>query len=594
MGDWVFTEVSVAGAPPVFFCVDPPAGGAVGAWFLEHDWIDEPVQRVFLGLIEPGLRVLDLGSHLGTFALPAARLGAHVLAVDASPSQVELLRAAARHNGFDQLEVVNCAVSDGELPIKFVEDSIHGHVVSEGEDYEPLWDDYARAIDVPVATVDELLDRHGWDRVDVIKMDIEGCETVALAGMRRLHGRGCRPLMVFECNGHALPLFGSSPCELRDRVERLGYELLFIDHLRPGTLVEASAEGVQSEAVCDYLAYVSRPDGLARRWKIEPQLDRETIVTRVLDSAASEGYGYRRYAARLLADGPPWLREEPETGAGLRALAQDLDPRVRTAVDPDRESSWAVEHALTPEPPARGLPPALRVWAQGVSVSRSDQLLLENAWFRVRAGQLVGIVSENVAAGSGVLRVLAGRERPATGKLEVRGRAVLLASLGDALEGGLTVRENILLLGTSMGCEMAGSEDRVTQVAEIAGVAGELDNPIDDLPAVIGAKLALAVAVEVAAPELLLVDLMPAITDARFRDWILGRSWELRRAGSAIVQAVFDADQLLGPAERVVWIGDREIRANGHGASVLDARWRRQLGLRAERFGAPAGLLSTP
>ena len=67
-------QVAVAGRPPVWFCVDPEAEDPVADWFLANGSIDEPVQRMFLDLVEPGARVLDLGCHLGTFSLPAAAL----------------------------------------------------------------------------------------------------------------------------------------------------------------------------------------------------------------------------------------------------------------------------------------------------------------------------------------------------------------------------------------------------------------------------------------------------------------------------------------------------------------------------------------
>ena len=177
-----FTRASVAGRDEVEFCIDPDAGDPVAAWFLEHTWIDEPVQRAFLGLIEEGSRVLDLGCHLGTFSLPAAALGAEVIAVDANPRQVELLREAARQNGFDQLDVVHGAISDSNEPVSFIEQSIHGPPRARRR--------AQTTIDVPPVTVDELLDQRGWDSVDAIKIDIEGTEIGALNGMRRLFARG--------------------------------------------------------------------------------------------------------------------------------------------------------------------------------------------------------------------------------------------------------------------------------------------------------------------------------------------------------------------------------------------------------------------
>jgi len=103
-----------------------------------------------------------------------------VLAVDAAASHVELLNAAAARNGFAALHAVQRAISDSPTPVAFVERSIHGHVLLADEP------DGGQTTEVQTATVDGLLDERGWEDIDLIKMDIEGMEPAALAGMRRL------------------------------------------------------------------------------------------------------------------------------------------------------------------------------------------------------------------------------------------------------------------------------------------------------------------------------------------------------------------------------------------------------------------------
>ena len=353
----------MAGGPLVLFCVDPAAGDPVASWFLDHGSIDEPVQRAFSGLIEPGMHVLDLGCHLGTFSLAAAALGASVLAVDAAASHVELLNAAAVRNGFSQVHAVQRAISDSQTPVAFIERSIHGHVLGSDDA------DHGQAVEVQTATVDDLLDERGWDDLDVVKMDIEGMEATALAGMRQLFARGSRPAIVFECNGSMLPRSGSSICTLRRTFVELGYELLMIDHLHPGTLVQAEADAIQPECVCDYIAVpVGTGSALARDWRIEPPFTRGQTVSRLLDTAAMEGAGYRAYAAELLAWGPEGLRSEPGAGAVLRALALDRDGGVRAAVGARPAGSTASEHTLGDAPASVGPPADMRVWARGISV----------------------------------------------------------------------------------------------------------------------------------------------------------------------------------------------------------------------------------
>lgn len=54
-----------------------------------------------LGVGLPGQQILDLGTGTGALALPFARRGAHVTAVDIAPGQIESARAAARAEKLD-------------------------------------------------------------------------------------------------------------------------------------------------------------------------------------------------------------------------------------------------------------------------------------------------------------------------------------------------------------------------------------------------------------------------------------------------------------------------------------------------------------
>jgi lipopolysaccharide transport system ATP-binding protein len=589
VGERVFTEVSVAGAPAVSFCVDPGAGDPVAAWFLLHDWIDEPVQRAFLALVAPEMRVLDLGCHLGTFSLPAARLGASVLAVDANSTHVELLNAAAARNGFDRLAAVQRAMSDAEAPVAFVERSIHGHVGLGDEERNGPGVAY-----VAPATVDGLLAERGWDGVELIKMDIEGMETVALAGMRELFASGARPQIVFECNATTLPRFGSSICELREQLAALDYELLLIDHLRPGVLVEYGPLAVQPESVCDYLALPARPPTLRRDWRIERPFSREQLMTRLLDTAAGDGGGYRAYAAAVLAHGPQWLHASDDAAAALAALHSDAEAVVREAFQPARGAALR-EHADAPEPRQEGRPPDVVVWARQLCVRRrSDELersldddrgdrgelLLEHANLHVRSGQLVAIVSEREQTASALLRVLAGEEPPADGTVERSEQAMLLAEVGRGFEPDLTVSENIALYAAFLGCAVNEAEQRAERVAEIAGLGPEqLAFRLEQLDAAAIAGLALSVALELTTPRLLLVDRVPPIAAGSLRDWLTARTWQLRLAGGAIIQVIDEESALLGPANRVVWITGSRVACEGHPQSVFEARRRALLGL---------------
>lgn len=53
--------------------------------------------------VRPGMRLLDVASGGGALSIPAARLGAEVVAVDYAPAMVDLLRSRAREMGLTNL-----------------------------------------------------------------------------------------------------------------------------------------------------------------------------------------------------------------------------------------------------------------------------------------------------------------------------------------------------------------------------------------------------------------------------------------------------------------------------------------------------------
>jgi FkbM family methyltransferase len=568
-GARTFTSVSVAGTPAVEFCLDPDAGDAVADWFLTHGWIDEPVMRAVLGLVRPGTRMIDLGCHLGTFSLSAASLGAKVIAVDAATSHVELLGESAARNGFDDLHVVQGVISDAAGTVEFHENGIHGRVWRDD-------DGAAATIDVPAVTVDGLLDSFGWDGADLIKIDIEGGEVAALKGMGRLFARGARPVIVFECNGSTLPLYGASIPRLRSRLTELGYELLMIDHLRPGTLVERAADSVQPECVTDYIAVCPRPDGLDESWRIEAPFGLEQTVTRVLDGASSIGAGYRRYAADLLRDGPAWLTEHPLAAPATTALELDEDPGVR-----DAGASRAAEHARADAPPSVGLGGDLVMLAESISLyppataaDRPDGTppVLRDASLHLRAGQSLAVLApDDPQAATALLWAIAGWTAPAAGTLQAGGRTVLLAPVAAGFEPELTVGENATVFGAFVGCDVADVRARVASIVERAGLTGSLDQPLRTLPVGAALRLALSVALECVNPRILLIDAIDPVTDAADSSSIVGLTWQLRSAGTAIVQVVKSPSESLAPPDRMAWLVNGTVLACGHVDSIVAA-----------------------
>jgi FkbM family methyltransferase len=137
--------------------------------------------------------VLDIGANIGIFAMRAAsRLGAtgKVIAIEPMPQNLQALYAGIRYNGFGNVQVFPFAASDssGLVAMGCDEDSSNGIVRVGG-------DDGGASTVVPAHRLDTIL--AALDRLDVIKIDIEGHEPIAWQGLAGLLQR-FKPVVFLE------------------------------------------------------------------------------------------------------------------------------------------------------------------------------------------------------------------------------------------------------------------------------------------------------------------------------------------------------------------------------------------------------------
>jgi FkbM family methyltransferase len=196
-GRYETCTVRLAGHKQFKLVIDPATVDPIASAYHDGCYANDYLITLLTRFTRRGARVLDLGAHIGTFSLAAAALGRQVLAIDAARSHVDLLNRSIACNGYDRLRVVHAAVSDRPGTVRFHEASLWGMI-----DYPGL---NAPLVEVDAITLDWLLEQASWNRVDFIKMDVEGSEIAALKGMCRLLSRKNAPVIVYECNGLTLP-----------------------------------------------------------------------------------------------------------------------------------------------------------------------------------------------------------------------------------------------------------------------------------------------------------------------------------------------------------------------------------------------------
>jgi FkbM family methyltransferase len=161
------------------------------------------LQAATQDLVREGTVAYDVGANIGYISLLLARKlgpGGKVYSFEALPANLERLKANLKINELiDQVEVVPAAVVDHAGTVKFLVGPSGGMGKAEGSKGRKEFD-YDTVIQVKGISLDEFVYRDGKQPPQVIKMDIEGGEVLALPGMDRIL-REVRPLVFLELHG---------------------------------------------------------------------------------------------------------------------------------------------------------------------------------------------------------------------------------------------------------------------------------------------------------------------------------------------------------------------------------------------------------
>jgi FkbM family methyltransferase len=210
LADWLRGKLNKA-APQGLTEIQVAAGELKGLKLLldlqtkKNYWLGtyEPeLQNAAHEFVRPGMVIFDVGANIGYISLLMARLSGksgHIFSFEALPNNVELLQKNISLNHMESIiKVVPKAVVNESHAVTFLthtSNAMGKAFGSAGRD-----EHYEREITVSGLALDDFVFSEGNPAPDLIKMDIEGGEVLAVKGMQRLLNEK-HPLMFIELHG---------------------------------------------------------------------------------------------------------------------------------------------------------------------------------------------------------------------------------------------------------------------------------------------------------------------------------------------------------------------------------------------------------
>ena len=193
---------------------------------------DEDVWRIQAELLQHRARVvMDVGAHSGHVARRYAHLFPEALIYCFEPSPEPFARLLQTSSEVEALRPVQAAVSDrtGAATFHVNRGSYQGSLLPTSPSAGALIDSRAvetvAEIEVPTVALDDFCQEHGIYQIDVLKIDVQGGELLALAGLQDMLGRGRISLVLSEIT--FVPQYEGQPSlsELASVLAQFGFTL---------------------------------------------------------------------------------------------------------------------------------------------------------------------------------------------------------------------------------------------------------------------------------------------------------------------------------------------------------------------------------
>jgi len=202
---------------------------------------------------------------------------------------------------------------------------------------------------------------------------------------------------------------------------------------------------------------------------------------------------------------------------------------------------------------------------------------LNEVSFKIKEGEVVGIIGKNGAGKSTLLKILSKITEPTNGKVFIRGRISSLLEVGTGFHPELTGRENVYLNGTILGMRKEEIDRKFDEIIEFSGIEKFIDTPVKRFSSGMKVRLAFAVSAHL-EPEILLIDEVLAVGDAAFQKKCLNKMQDVGKQGRTVLFVSHNMTAVTRLCDRTILLDNGRVIIDGPSSEVVGEYLNSELG----------------
>ena len=194
---------------------------------------------------------------------------------------------------------------------------------------------------------------------------------------------------------------------------------------------------------------------------------------------------------------------------------------------------------------------------------------VKNVSFKLKKGEILGLIGKNGSGKSTTLKAIAGIFSPNSGKIDLHGNTISLLSIGVGFQTELSGRENIMLSGMLLGFSEEEIKAHMDEIIEFSELGKFIDAPVRTYSSGMHSKLAFSITA-ILETDIILIDEVLSVGDAKFKKKSFNKMKQLINDKDRTVIIVSHSNETISSlCNKVLWLNEGQLVKFGDTKEIL-------------------------